>query len=396
MATTSVGTPNSPPIADTPVKTAVLGPVHPRIPELDGLRGFAIFLVILCHYISDVPHGHSRSLGSMVGTVLGLGSSGVDLFFILSGFLIGGILLDSTKSEHYYQTFYLRRFHRIVPLYYAWVILFAAISVWVARFTSLTPYWIYLAFLQNYFYRQAPMQVIWFGATWSLGVEEQFYLLAPPIVRRVNPRLLTKFLLGIVCAAFVLRMFLVMKFGDTDHEYWGLRAAYFAMPSRADDLALGMLAAIAWRTPRAMQWIGSNLRFFKGMLIFCIASILVTISWMVRPNFVFTNTVGLPLFGMLFLSLLTIALTDRAGTIARILRLRALRELGRVSYCVYIIHVTVNWIVHRFVGHDLPRFDSLRSIAITLLAFGVTLLIAELSWRFFEHPLVRRGHQYKY
>ena len=169
-----------------------------RIPELDGLRGTAIFLVILCHYISDVPHGRSHSLGSMAGTVLGLGSSGVDLFFILSGFLIGGILLDSKQSKHYYQTFYLRRFHRIVPLYYAWIILFAAISVGGAEFTSLTPYWIYFVFLQNYFYQQAPMQVIWFGATWSLGVEEQFYLLAPPIIRNVVPRRLTKFLLSVL------------------------------------------------------------------------------------------------------------------------------------------------------------------------------------------------------
>src|SRR5260370_41957192 len=110
-----------------------------RIPELDGLRGFAIFLVILYHYISIVPHGHPHSLSSTAGNALGLGASGVDLFFILSGFLIGGILLDSKNSPHYYQTFYLRRFHRIIPLYYSWIILFAIISVWNAQFTLLRP-----------------------------------------------------------------------------------------------------------------------------------------------------------------------------------------------------------------------------------------------------------------
>jgi peptidoglycan/LPS O-acetylase OafA/YrhL len=76
-----------------------------RILELDGLRGFAIFLVILYHYIAIVPHGRSHSLSSMAGTALGLGASGVDLFFILSGFLIGGILLEYKQSERYYQTF---------------------------------------------------------------------------------------------------------------------------------------------------------------------------------------------------------------------------------------------------------------------------------------------------
>jgi len=88
-----------------------------RILELGGLRGLAIFLVVLSHYVTSVPHGRSHSLVEMIGTALGLGASGVDLFFILSGFLIGGILLDSRQSPNYYRTFYLRRFHRIFPLY---------------------------------------------------------------------------------------------------------------------------------------------------------------------------------------------------------------------------------------------------------------------------------------
>jgi len=121
-----------------------------RILELDGLRGLAIFLVVLSHYVANVPHGRSHSLVEMVGTALGLGASGVDLFFILSGFLIGGILLDSRQSPNYYQTFYLRRFHRIFPLYYLWIALYAAISLISSQFKLQTPFWVYLAFLQNY------------------------------------------------------------------------------------------------------------------------------------------------------------------------------------------------------------------------------------------------------
>jgi len=367
-----------------------------RIPELDGLRGFAIFLVILYHYIAIVPHGRSHSLSSMAGTALGLGASGVDLFFILSGFLIGGILLEYKQSEHYYQTFYLRRFHRIVPLYYAWIILFAIISVWDQRFTLQRPYWIYFAFLQNYFYLQSFMQSTWFNATWSLAVEEQFYLLTPPIIRNCRPRRLIQVLLSVAAVSFMLRLFLLMRLGDAGHNYWGLRAAYFATPSRADDLALGMLTAIAWRTPRAMQWIMEHLSFVKKTLIFCVVSLLLTLKWMLMPDSFFQLSAGLSLFGAIFALLLLISLTDREGMIARIFRLRVLRELGRVSYCVYIIHMAVNWAVHKYLRDDLPRFDSLRSIAVTLLALGVTLMIAELSWHYFEHPLIQRGHQYKY
>ena len=145
-----------------------------------------------------------------------------------------------------------------------------------------------------------------------------------------------------------------------------------------------------------MQWIMEHLSFVKKTLIFCVVSLLLTLKWMLMPDSFFQLSAGLSLFGAIFALLLLISLTDREGMIARIFRLRVLRELGRVSYCVYIIHMAVNWAVHKYLRDDLPRFDSLRSIAVTLLALGVTLMIAELSWHYFEHPLIQRGHQYKY
>jgi peptidoglycan/LPS O-acetylase OafA/YrhL len=151
------------------------------------------------------------------------------------------------------------------------------------QFHFQTPSWVYVVFLQNYSFHNANMDLVWFGVTWSLGVEEQFYLLAPPLIRNAQPRQLCRILLAVLAFAFVLRLFLVTIFG-----------------------------------------------------------------------------------------------------------------LGRVSYCVYLIHVAVDWMVHEYVRGDLPRFDSPRSIAVTVLAFSVTLLIAELSWSLFEHPLVRRGHRYSH
>jgi peptidoglycan/LPS O-acetylase OafA/YrhL len=131
-----------------------------RIPELDGLRGLAILLVILCHYVQDGgPIGMRYSLVRRAGEVIGQGTIGVDLFFILSGFLIGGILLNSRSSPKYYSTFYIRRFFRIIPIYYSWLILFGLVMLaakkWGiaggADFTTFTPYWAYFIFIQNYF-----------------------------------------------------------------------------------------------------------------------------------------------------------------------------------------------------------------------------------------------------
>jgi len=103
-------------------------PASKRIPELDGLRGLAILLVILCHYVGAADHSALPHLLHRFLQSFGLGWSGVDLFFVLSGFLIGGILLESRDSDRFFQTFYLRRVHRIVPIYYLWIILFLVFS----------------------------------------------------------------------------------------------------------------------------------------------------------------------------------------------------------------------------------------------------------------------------
>jgi peptidoglycan/LPS O-acetylase OafA/YrhL len=96
-----------------------------RVPELDGLRGVAILIVIVYHYVGTGPKSPPGSVLGIVRDSFRIGWSGVDLFFILSGFLIGGILLDARSSPKYFQTFYLRRVHRILPIYYLLVAVYA-------------------------------------------------------------------------------------------------------------------------------------------------------------------------------------------------------------------------------------------------------------------------------
>jgi peptidoglycan/LPS O-acetylase OafA/YrhL len=374
-----------------------------RIPELDGLRGLAIFLVILYHYVSVVPHGTSHTWPSRIGTILGQGATGVDLFFVLSGFLIGGILLDSRSSPRYYKTFYLRRFHRIIPLYYSWILLFG-LAMMVARklggvvgaeFRTAIPYWAYFIFIQNYLFGSTPVQALWLVQTWSLAVEEQFYLISPPLVRNLSKPRLVKLLLAIVAFAFLLRLFLATWFGP-NHDNWGILASYFWAPSRSDDLALGVLTAVAWTTPQARQGLQENIHRIYLFLCASAASLLLMLFWMVKPNSYVAATLGRPVYGLFFVSLLIVSLADRQGKLVGLFRWRPLRELGRVSYCVYIIHGAVDWLVFRIVWHAGPRFDSVPSIALSSVAFVSTLALAEVSWRYFEHPLIRRGHRYSY
>jgi peptidoglycan/LPS O-acetylase OafA/YrhL len=135
-----------------------------------------------------------------------MGWSGVDLFFVLSGFLIGGILMDARGSVSYYHTFYVRRFCRIIPIYYAWITAYillvglAGAKVQVLSNSGVAPplnlsIYSYYLFLQNlHIASLAGLAGAWFGHLWSLAVEEQFYLLAPLVIRFVAPRKLTSVL----------------------------------------------------------------------------------------------------------------------------------------------------------------------------------------------------------
>jgi peptidoglycan/LPS O-acetylase OafA/YrhL len=377
--------------------------VSKRIPELDGLRGLAILLVLVCHYVGNVSHGDMHSWTLRFGSFLEQGTVGVDLFFVLSGFLIGGILLGSRASLHYYRTFYLRRFHRIIPLYYSWVILFGLIwiisskwsgQIWATSWPG-TGYWIHFVFLQNYIHQTNQMQFIWLGALWSLAVEEQFYLVAPPLVRNLSPRRLTILMIGTVPFCLILRFFLSREYGPS-HNYWGKYAAYSWTPCRADDLALGILFAIIWANPDARRWIKDNSRIVYAGLIAC-AVLLVPVELMIsKPDSYLAASSGRTLIGIFFVLTMVSILSRPEQILGRVFRLVALRELGKVSYCIYIIHGAIHTLVFKVAGFDFPRFNSWLSVALVALAFGITMGVAEFSWKYFEHPLIRRGHRYSY
>src|SRR5260370_30236825 len=166
-----------------------------RILELDGLRGLAILLVILCHYVGNPNHAPLGFWPHRFLSAFAVGWSGVDLFFVLSGFLIGRVLPDARNSPHYFRAFYMRRIFRILPIYYLWTLLFSATATVVLVFfpcrlgvTSgdLLRVPVQLLFLQNFWPGMLRFTWMWFAVTWSLAVEEQFYLLAPPLIRYLS------------------------------------------------------------------------------------------------------------------------------------------------------------------------------------------------------------------
>src|SRR5262249_48188849 len=188
---------------------------------------------------------------------------------VLSGFLIGGILLDHKESQNYYTAFYLRRVHRILPIYYLYVIFYGALA-WIAASNvpiqlQLSPlsasyFPVHFAFLQNILHKPGTIftnQCL--SQLWSLAVEEQFYLVIPLLVRYLTKRMLVVVLILAVLAAPILRSYLFL------HGHPG--AMYVWTPARMDALSLGVLAAVAWRTPHIRGWIEKHPGASQAMLV---------------------------------------------------------------------------------------------------------------------------------
>src|SRR5579863_5873406 len=245
-----------------------------RIPELDGLRGTAILLVILCHYVGVAEHSQLGVWPHRFLSAFAIGWTGVDLFFVLSGFLIGGILVDARNSPNYFKTFYMRRVFRIFPIYYLWIAIFAGVVLARTWFlhggisgstNELMRVPVQLLFLQNYFAEMPALAWIWFGVTWSLAVEEQFYLVAPPLIRFFSPKKIQVLLVTTICLAPLLRLYVL------EHVKEGNYLAVFAMPCRADALAWGILLAIGWRSKKFREWLQTREREIRWSVLAMLA-----------------------------------------------------------------------------------------------------------------------------
>lgn len=379
--------------------TIAAKPSDARIPELDGIRGLAILLVILCHYVGNPDHA---ALGFWINRSLlafTIGWSGVDLFFVLSGFLIGGILIDARNSPHYFRAFYMRRVFRILPIYCLWTALFAvSVILGLAFFpgamgitsSDLLRVPVQLLFLQNIFIGMPHYTWMWFVVTWSLAVEEQFYLIAPPLIRFLSKRALIAGLVATVILAPVLRFLLF--------RYWapGTYLCAFFMPCRADTLSCGILLAFAWRNARIRDRLSAHVVALQSALFVGLLGVSGLLWWLLHPINIVTVTIGYSWLAWFYSALLLTVLIHPAGWLAAVMRWRSLAWLGGISYCVYLLHDAFNFFAHRVFFHSDPLLQTPSELAVTLLALLLTLALASLSWRFFEKPLIRRGHAYSY
>ena len=361
-----------------------------HILALDGLRGMAILLVLFRHSFQDYPLEPYLGLRSFYHNLLNSTGYGVVLFFVLSGFLITGILLDSKSSPKYYRSFFGRRILRIFPLYYGTILMF-----WVAAkfhgfagdvlFLHRLP-WL-LTYTTNIVITVRRDWSFVFGRYslghfWSLAVEEQFYLLWPTVVLWSSSATLRRISLLAIPLSFFVRAMLLHGFSD-------LLGAIVFLPAQVDALAMGAYVAILVREQEElasrMAW---NLVVLGGLILLasCFDGNLLL-------------TAGMSGFGILSAGLLLVCLYHRPAVW---FSHPVLRAYGKYSYGIYVLHVILLPYV-LFLRLPLGR------AGFTLFVSIISFAAAWLSWHLYEvhflrlkrffpadlshawHPRLRRG-----
>ena len=373
-----------------------------RLIELDGLRGFALVMILVFHAVSQEGEYPVGSFLAYLQRSIGLAWTALDLFFVLSGFLIGGILMDARESRSYFKTFYARRFFRIVPVYFAWVLLYVLIIACASGLviklsnSGLKPplnfsIWSHFLFLQNSFdFHYSHLAGAWFGHLWSLAVEEQFYLIAPLAVRIIPPRYLKWVLGAAVLVAILARLY--FRF-DSNMPFTMITTRTVC---RMDSLAIGMLAALFVRSESGSRWLRENLRFLRTLLAVLAAGVAFLFFYAYGSKTLGMQTIGFTWMAAFYAAVLLLAVQNRSGWLAGFLRTPVLLELGSVSYCAYLIHLVVNVSLHALILRHSPRISTVSGALVTILAVLVTYSVSKLSWAYFEGPLQRRGHAFKY
>jgi peptidoglycan/LPS O-acetylase OafA/YrhL len=240
------------------------------------------------------------------------------------------------------------------------------------------------------FYAMTPFQWKWFSVTWSLAVEEHFYLVTPLLIRFLSVRRLVFILVAIICLVPVLRVMVLRNFSQ------GSLVAVLATPCRADALASGVLLAVAWREDWFRPFLAAHRLLLQRTLLALFLGVGALLWWLAHPVSLISVSVGYTWLAMFYSCLLLVALSHTQGWIAAVMRWRVLRGLGTISYCVYLIHLTINYLAHQILLRAPPQVYNEAGLGVTLLAAVLTLAVASLTWRYFEKPLIRRGHTYLY
>lgn len=363
-----------------------------HLPVLDGIRGIAVLVVMLYHFVMEDMHSQSGALAAVLTGVAAVGRLGVDLFFVLSGFLITGILVDKKSAPGYFSTFYARRVLRIFPLYYLALVL-AFFVLPLAHGEPVTPWsqqgwaWFYGTNIAITFF-QTPFPYIFHF--WSLAVEEHFYMFWPLVVWLLPRRHVVTSALALSVGAVLTRIWL------SSHD----QSSYFLTPSRMDALCLGSVLAIAVRSDRACQVLDVLMRP-RWMLLFLLVVSLPYVTAKALGNHIATDALRYFVVAVCFTLLLAVAVArPKSSLLSTTLSSRTLTTLGKYSYGLYVYHgMLADGFDVWFPSALLQRFVHFAALAVLLkvvISIACSMAVALVSWTLFENPLLKLKKYFEY
>jgi len=365
-------------------------------PGLDGVRGIAILLVMLFHFASMKA---ATRFDEFFYTFTRYGWSGVDLFFVLSGFLITGILVDAKGTEHYFRNFYARRALRVFPLYYVFVAALLLLYPLIggekvakeALVLQQNQWWVWthmvnwLVARTGDFWTTTPLGT---GGFWSLSIEEQYYLVWPVVILLVPRQHLLRLCLTLIALATGVRFAMVMLGAS-----W---AAIFTVTfARLDSIAMGATIAMIARSPGGLSIvkhlapaIGTVALIGLGM-----GEILSRTSY--RPGDTLTLAIQCTLFVWLWGAVVVGALTAaQGGFVQHVTHAAVLRSLGKYSFALYLFHGHFNRLSERL---GLNPYGSVTvggsvlpvQILYIVVSISMSFAAAYLSWHLLEKQFLK-------
>lgn len=364
-----------------------------RILQIDGLRAVASLLVVSFHYINNQLVNSQNSVGKFFAKLFSFGWAGVDLFFVLSGFLIGSILINNKTKNNYFVTFYVRRLLRIIPNYYLFLFLFLLLGCiplfkedYFIAGNNVIPIWSYFIMLQNVF--MGLLKNMGNGAmsvTWSIGIEEQFYIIIPFIIYFFNKRLLPYLLVIFIVVANLFRWYY------TNPNISFNIPAYVLLPCRMDAISIGIIIAIIHSNIGLEVFIAK----YKNKIIFSfVATIMVCIFLFIANEDlgIIKNT----LFALFFGCLLMFAIGLPNSFYAKILSYNWLVWIGKISYSLYLFHYLILGVVKTVAFTFICNETSQTLFVISILALSFSILFSWLVYKYLETPCVFFGKKFKY
>lgn len=333
------------------------------IPELQGLRGLAVLGVILYHC-------HPRLAGTWLYAGSLWGWAGVNLFFVLSGFLITSILLSAREKPHYFRNFYGRRVLRIWPVYVLVLVIVYANAPWfigptVLEAVKAAPWLAYIFFVQNLFHLALPPSV---GPTWSLAIEEQYYFLWAPLVRFLRRPWMLAVILGAALVSSPLIRHMNLHWLTPTNTLIHL-----------DGIAMGSLLALGLHTlplSRCIwRWLG-----FGGFVLG------VSAAGTIAGGTAFLDSALAVGFGGAVLA--TLASTGARNPVSAVLRRGPLAFYGQISYGLYMIHIIV-FIYFGWFDLRMDPYGITGNLAIVAFRLAASTACATLLWYGFESRILR-------